>query len=231
MKTLTEFFEVWPPSHHAYGISSQNSSVAQLRDFFMSKQTSYVYEKSFDTFKIDDARSIKELQSEKTDLPSVFIIKFSVINHQAQNALLKVLEEPAENTYFFLLCPSIKQLLPTLQSRLEIIEFTQDTELAHGVALPFSSQDFVNAPLAERFELIKKFTDTKAADDKLSKEQAQQILTELEQHIKKHELHKKNKDLLQAVYDGQSYLSRNGASIKMILDMVAVQFGIKNETS
>src|SRR6185312_892721 len=38
--------------------------------------------------------------------------------------LLKVLEEPPEGTYFFLIAPSPTQMLPTLQSRSQIVSFS-----------------------------------------------------------------------------------------------------------
>ena len=39
------------------------------------------------------------------------------LSPQAQNALLKVIEEPPENVYFFLLCESCAQILTTVKSR------------------------------------------------------------------------------------------------------------------
>jgi len=41
---------------------------------------------------------------------------------QAQNAFLKLLEEPGVNTHFILLTPTASRLLPTIQSRLQVIE-------------------------------------------------------------------------------------------------------------
>ncbi len=49
---------------------------------------------------------------------------------QAQNALLKLLEEPPKNVYFFLLCDRAAHLLPTVQSRAPILRmelFSKDT--------------------------------------------------------------------------------------------------------
>ena len=41
---------------------------------------------------------------------------------QAQNAFLKLLEEPGKNTHFILLTHSVSKLLPTIQSRVQITE-------------------------------------------------------------------------------------------------------------
>ncbi len=45
------------------------------------------------------------------------------ITRQAQNALLKTLEEPPGTTYIILLTASIDRLLPTTQSRCQLVEF------------------------------------------------------------------------------------------------------------
>lgn len=46
------------------------------------------------------------------------------LNRNAANALLKFLEEPAKNTYLFLISHSVKKLLPTIRSRCRIIKFS-----------------------------------------------------------------------------------------------------------
>ena len=45
------------------------------------------------------------------------IEKCEMMTVQAQNAALKILEEPPANTYFFLLCENAASLLPTVRSR------------------------------------------------------------------------------------------------------------------
>ncbi len=45
------------------------------------------------------------------------------MNPQASNALLKSLEEPFENTYFFLLGSDVHQFLPTIRSRAQVLQF------------------------------------------------------------------------------------------------------------
>jgi len=48
----------------------------------------------------------------------LFVIAASFITHEAQNALLKLFEEPPVDTAFVLVVPPAFQLLPTLQSRI-----------------------------------------------------------------------------------------------------------------
>lgn len=51
------------------------------------------------------------------------------MNLQAANALLKVIEEPPEQTYFILLVSEWSQLLPTLRSRLQMLRFSPLSEV------------------------------------------------------------------------------------------------------
>jgi DNA polymerase-3 subunit delta' len=49
------------------------------------------------------------------------------MTNQAQNAFLKLLEEPGEGTYFILVCHSVSKLLPTILSRVEKIQIKNIT--------------------------------------------------------------------------------------------------------
>ncbi|MBS7577880.1 MULTISPECIES: DNA polymerase III subunit delta' [unclassified Enterococcus] len=57
----------------------------------------------------------------------VFIIKsVDLLSSSAANALLKFIEEPSPNTYLFLLTNQLGQVLPTIQSRTQIIPFRKN---------------------------------------------------------------------------------------------------------
>ena len=216
MKFLTQ----WPPAHHAYALSSMYTNVEEVKNEIAHHEVSYFFARSYDVFGINDARMIKELQSEKTDTASVFILSFSVINTEAQNALLKVLEEPTENTYFFLLYPNFKQLLPTLQSRLEAIEISKE-ERREVVTETISAKEYIEMTLDQRFAFNKTSTDAKAGDDRFTKEQVKQLLYSLERTYAESK-RTSNTEVLETIYDAPRCINANGASIKMILDMVAV---------
>ncbi len=54
---------------------------------------------------------------------AVIIDQAHQMNPQAANALLKTLEEPFENVYFFLIGTELQQFLPTIRSRCQIMGF------------------------------------------------------------------------------------------------------------
>ncbi len=67
----------------------------------------------------------------------IFIIRQAqAMTAEAQNALLKILEEPPKNVYFFLLCENASLLLPTVRSRAPVLKMSvlEDDELANYIA-------------------------------------------------------------------------------------------------
>lgn len=75
--------------------------------------------------KIDQARQVLEFLSLMSLQEFRFVVIESVelMNPQAANALLKILEEPPVGTYFFLLSSNPMGLLPTIRSRVKILRF------------------------------------------------------------------------------------------------------------
>ncbi len=61
------------------------------------------------------------------------------MNSEASNKLLKILEEPPDETFFFLVSSAIEQLLPTILSRVQMIQVHHATlsEVARVVAKTF----------------------------------------------------------------------------------------------
>lgn len=82
-------------------------------------------------FTVETVRKMKSDAAIKpNDLPFKLFILSSAerMNPQAQNAALKILEEPPQGTYFFLLCQSAAALLPTVRSRASIIRMERFSE-------------------------------------------------------------------------------------------------------
>ena len=66
----------------------------------------------------------------------IFIIRSAhLMTTEAQNALLKILEEPPAGVYFFLLCDNSSLLLPTVRSRAPVLKMSvlSDEELAEYI--------------------------------------------------------------------------------------------------
>lgn len=201
----------WNPRHHSYGISSISLSEKNINDLFSNTQANvYVYERG--VYKIDDVRQLASLERELTEKNTVFVIICVSMTREAQNALLKILEEPSSHTYFYLITPRIEKLLPTLQSRLEQLSYDGESVEYH-----LDMQEFISLPLPERFEYIKKVTDTKKSPD-VSKKDVLLLLHDLEVYAQEH----KKYELAEVITKAENMLSFASASPKVILDMVAV---------
>ncbi len=70
---------------------------------------------------VDDARALGDFarQAPVTGNVKAIVMSAGRFFHEAQNALLKLFEEPPEGTYLFLIVPSEGNILPTLRSRLQ----------------------------------------------------------------------------------------------------------------
>ena len=69
---------------------------------------------------IDQIRNIEKFvyQSSLSNLPKFILIDSADdLNNNSANSLLKILEEPTKNTYFFLISHQISLVLPTIRSR------------------------------------------------------------------------------------------------------------------
>lgn len=82
---------------------------------------------------IDDARRLQDLAYVKSFAPETernIIVITETIRYEAQNALLKLLEEPPQNTVFHVVVTDQSGLLPTLRSRFSIVtEVVEDNAL------------------------------------------------------------------------------------------------------
>jgi len=121
---------------------------------------------------IEDIRNVQKsvyLKPYKGDKKAVIIRDGQTITHQAQNALLKVLEEPPQDTIIILETDKPDSLLPTICSRCTIIQL--DTPIDNIEHLPQDLQALavlVKASIGEKLKL--------AQDMGKSKESALQFL-------------------------------------------------------
>lgn len=220
MKVLIDTFNTTGTIHHAYVIEGQKESIIpQLQQF--SEATlglSTIGNPDFvlldsETFTIDDSRDLYDRQLRKALRgKKVFIISFRFIAVEAQNALLKVLEEPTTGTHFFFVVPRSDMFLPTIRSRVLLIQSEQNNEkLSHKEA-----KDFLKASPAERLAQIKEIIE----DKETAKGKAIDLLRAVEQILA--EDPKKNKSALEQVLIAEKYLQDRSSSIKLLLEHVAL---------
>lgn len=80
---------------------------------------------------IDDVRNLQEIvRTAKHGVRTIVILEDAAqLTAQAQNALLKLLEEPREGLYFILCTSSPMKLLQTVRSRCQLVALSSETTL------------------------------------------------------------------------------------------------------
>lgn len=110
-------------SHHAYLFLGTDH--VDVNGVSLSLQNTYavtVYER--EQWGIGDSRALIS-EASRTDgagRPRAFVVVAQALTLEAQNALLKLLEEPPERSVFFFYLPREAVLLPTLRSRFLIAD-------------------------------------------------------------------------------------------------------------
>lgn len=157
-----------------------------------------------DKLGINDVRSLKE---ESVRLPLErevlsFVIVAGSVELEAQNALLKLFEEPPSHTEFFLLTPHESRLLPTLRSR--FVDVNRSTEAGNELAEKFLKLDY-----KDRLEYI-------AAEQKKKTDSLRRLFGSLCQHPVS------NKEAKKSLLLVSQYVYNRGAGLKMLMEELAL---------
>ena len=251
-------------NHHAYiiekvtddGLSAILNFISQVLEIEKDPHVSpnFLHIKS-NQLSVDEAGKIVMFNSQKSFGQNgggnkVALIEINGAGHQAQNALLKTLEEPFPNTYFFIAISSASLLLPTIQSRVEtysLAEFLEKFNFAskskkgdvNGDAIDETNdatisnkivKHFLGASLAERIEIAKKMAEEAGKEGEDDSSKLFQFLHDLEITLKAWEKKKPtgrlSKDELQTLITVREYFADSGASKKMLLEYLALKLPI-----
>ena len=105
---------------------------------------------------VDQIREVltDSLKKPYEDGKKVYIVTYGDdMNEQAQNAFLKLLEEPPEYAVFVILAENTASLLPTVRSRCEIIKFLPVSEEKIKEILKIGYPDIKNADFLARYAM------------------------------------------------------------------------------
>ena len=166
MDLLADLFKKRGDIKHAYHLIGALPDVsAQLENLRVSMGEGarenldyHLYKK--DVFGIDDARDVGARVSKKSLTGrKFFVIAALTITREAQNALLKTVEDAGEENYFFVCTRTADTLLPTLRSRLVQLAIHKETT----ETLSSESSEFLAKNVSGRMEFVRKIID---ADDR-----------------------------------------------------------------
>ncbi|MDE7236108.1 DNA polymerase III subunit delta' [Helicobacter japonicus] len=86
-----------------------------------------IYER--EDFKIDDAKEVIAKSYLIYEQEMLIIISANKYNIAAQNALLKIIEEPPQNVQFIIITKNKNALIPTIRSRMRLITHKHKTQI------------------------------------------------------------------------------------------------------
>ncbi len=221
IQPLKDAYKVRKELHHACLIKGGADYMSQLVSFleedlgFATKDNPDFHHYEHDSFGIDDGRNIKNISNQKAyGDRKIFVVTFNTMTREAQNALLKLFEEPTASTHFFLITPNTEKLLSTLRSRLFIVAETFDIL---GDDLVSDAKTFLKLTKSKRLDYMKDIIESK---DKM---RAASFLNAVESLLYE-ELNKnnKNKDAitfsLNELGKTRQYLFDRASSLKLLLE-------------
>ncbi|MBI2100584.1 MAG: hypothetical protein HYT47_01005 [Candidatus Vogelbacteria bacterium] len=208
--------------HHAYLFIGQRVALAaRVRAMIDGDgdQAGETYWLERESFGIGDSRQIIERQERKswTGKRKFFVVAATNLTLPAQQALLKVLEEPTAGTHFFLICPDERNLLPTLKSRCQIIKSQPAIESAGARE---RARRFLSLSQSERLNFIRGALD---AEGEFSG--AAELLETLELALHERLLAARTAalaDALAAIRQARGYLGDRSALPKLIFEHLAL---------
>jgi len=193
-------------THHAYYIEDSPAQFGAYKE-----QIPHFVAQKYERFGIDEARALTQLASLKNiSGEAVFLLALGSITSEAQQALLKLFEEPQKGTTFILLLPH-GLLLPTLRSRM--LEYPK-IQITNNKSQTISK--FLIANQKERRDFITKLLK----DEEGAKERVRDFVNALEVALAKDV--KKNKQSLADLGVVRDYLSDRAPSMKMLLEHLAL---------
>ncbi len=226
--------------HHAYLVVGRNGAerpsadVAlpfgrRLRDFVTSLSSTAnpdIQRIVCDTLTVDQARKIAVDASRKSfdGGRKFFLIETNIITEEAQNALLKIFEEPNPGTHFFVIMPQ-DILLPTLRSRMQVVMSRSDLDIRSQMSksdfdTKTSDTEILKMKIADRLAMVKEITDG-IVDENKTKQDAVTLLNQIESELYEKGVEKSAENLTlcqkarQALYD-------RGAPVKMIMENLMI---------
>ncbi len=205
--------------HHAYGIcGDRNTALSKVLVFIEKDLKTKIrgnpdfWMGEYETFGIDDGRKISDLHSTKPfGNKKFFVLVFDSITFEAQNSLLKLFEEPNPDNHFFIIVPNHEIFLPTLRSRLFLLDLGRE-----ALEEEKSARNFLNSNQGERAKIIKEISDEK------DKAKAINLLSALETELFIKD--NRSEDLnfaLQEIVKAREYMFSRSPSVKMLLEHIA----------
>lgn len=211
-------------AHAFYIVGSKEEGTAHARLSLKERSITDIDVLTYGLFSVLDARTIAQraYRTSRSGGGQGIVIAVDRIFHEAQNALLKVFEEPPEGTLLILVVPSSGVLIPTLRSRLTELKMPA----LHSSAL---AEEFIRATKEARTKLIEKIVTKAKSEKQHEKDSARSEVRALVETLVQHSYvaNKKNPspELRALLGDLDAFipiLNERSAPLKLILEHISL---------
>jgi hypothetical protein len=221
--------------HHAYLQYGSLSDLvvitadARKRFGFTAEHNPDVQVREYEKFGIDEARTLSSAAALRSSSGrALFIIGVGAITTEAQQALLKLFEEPQEGSIFVLLAPH-GAIIPTLRSRfLDYPESPKEIASQKVLGSPrFARPDHFGKQFLSATQKVRSAEITKLLkDDEGARERVRDFLNALEVELHASLIKTKGaKEIIEGLEDiakVRSYVGDRSPSLKMLLEHLAL---------
>ncbi len=204
--------------HHAYLLVGDTEDVKKNLLSFINHELSFPVQANPDfwiedheTITIEKARElidfhlVRPFQEER----KFFVLSARGITVEAQNALLKLFEEPIVGNHFFLILNDSRTLLPTLRSRIQIIILKEKDVSQLG-------ENFIKLSFIDRLKMVEGIIEEKNKGE--AKSLVQSVVSAIRRRAKDEEGLKEIAPVLSDLIHIEDYFSDRAPSVKMLLE-------------
>jgi hypothetical protein len=193
-------------NHHAYFIVGEKEVIPILH-YFLAKKLNFTVEGNPDywstdveTFGIEESRHLKDAHSKKALRGrKIFVVKTKFITNEAQNALLKILEDPSP--------------------RFMIIKKTGSEKSDKDAKFKFDAEQFLSFNQSTRIKLLSKIIKDK------DKESVLKVIDSLEKVLRDRNYPfslNDSRKVFELLFKSREYAYSRAASPKMILENLSL---------
>lgn len=228
-------------SHHAYVVTGEVESSVAITVAYIAKEFGLAPKadpdlvvRRYGLFSVEDARNLQTfaaLSPLKGEVKAI-VLAIDRIYHEAQNALLKLLEEPQKGTIIVLCVPHVALLLPTVRSRILPLPVEQKL-ISHQEKEPVLSKEsieFLNASPQKRSDYIKKLVaGNDEAQRRVGRDSALKLINDIEcamySSYQKETNSLSKKDFAKILSDIETlrgYLYDRAAPVRLILEHISL---------
>ncbi len=206
----------------AYLVRGAEQTLARLivmleKENVIEKASPDLYARTYRSFGVDDAQDIRARARSRPVAAErrVFALYAPSMTTEAQNALLKTLEEPAANALFFIVVPAPDMLLATVRSRAQTLEIESDA--SEG---PVDADAFLAATAEKRILMLKPLYehDPPAGGEGRDIGAVISFLSALERRVAAANSHAG----IDAIYRARRFATDKGSLLKALLEQVAL---------